>query len=621
MSPWSALVRFAALAALLVTVAPTPARAGDEPAGPLFAGPRLLEMVPATGIVGDGATKADLFFFALAPDGTPLTGLQFKTILNTGGAGPLTEVGGGLWKMEYTPPKVDARVTAELTLRGKIGKEAVTGTWTFDVVPSRTHQFSVGSNPARLTLGVDKTASISINLATGDRGGSGGVQLAVNATVGTVDNLIDLGNGQFSALYTPPKEPNAAVALLTIADRRDPGHSLGALAIPLAAKMDLPVTAAPNTQVVVKLGEASFGPVPVDKKGKAKVPILVPPGVMSAEKLTVAADGTSVREPLDLKLPEARRIALVPMSAGVPADARVPVDVFCAIVTPDGRPDTAAPVLFSATVGNMGGTRHLGNGVYAATYTPPTSPTPVVATITAALSDSPTQKATAPLNLVAVRPEKVELTATPSPLPAAATALAVTAKLSGPNGEGIPGRPVTFKANGAAPGKDPVKDQGAGLYLLNLTPKAKGPVEVSASAALPVTGAPVARLLVVPSTSHVLNDGLSSTLVTVAAVDEYGYPVPGVSIDVRITKGEGSIPSSVTTDASGVAQVYFTPGRTAGLVEFQVETLTLRAVGALWQAPEETKLPDVPVAGSRQEAAWVEAWRHTVGTVRVERAP
>lgn len=620
MSSASLLARLALVGGLLGALSGAGRALADDEAGPTFSGPRVFDMIPPTGIVGDGATKADLYFVALAPDGSPLTGLAFKTLLNTGAAGPLTDLGGGLWKMEYTPPKVDAKVTAELTLRGKIGKENVTETWSFDIVPSRTHQFAAAANPARMTLGVDKTASLSINLATGDRGGSAGVQLAISATVGTVDNLIDLGNGQFSALYTPPKELNAAVALLTIADKRDPGHSIGALAIPLAAKLELPVTAAPNTQVVVKIGEASFGPVPIDKKGKGKVPLLVPPGATGAEKLTVAADGSSVREPLDLKLPEARRVALVPFAAGIPADARLPVDIFAAVVTPDGRPDTAAPIVFSATAGSIGSARHLGNGVYSATFTPPTSATPTPMTVSAALGDSPIQKATSPVNLVAVRPEKVELKAEPATLPIGATSLKATAHVSGPGGIGIPGRVVTFKANGARPGKDPVKDLGNGDYALLLTPTGSGPVELSAASALPVTGDPAVRLIVVPARGRVPNDGLSSTLVSVAAVDEFGNPVPNTPVSLRITQGEGSLPAEVTTNAQGVAQVYYTAGRGTALIELEASTLSMKATGTLWQAPEEVKLPELPVAGARVEAGWVAAWRQTVGELRVERA-
>lgn len=585
----------------------------------VFAGPRLLEMIPATGIIGDGATLADLYLLALDPNGAPLTGLALKGTMNSGAVGALEEVGGGLWRFTYTPPKVDAPVSAELLVKGKIGKEPFSGKWSFPVTPSPTHPLSSSANPSKMTLGVEKTATLSINLASGDRQAADGIELVIAASCGTVENITNLGGGHFSALYTPPKEAFAQVALLTIADRADPSRTLSALSIPLSSKFDLPVTTAPNARVIIKVGETQFGPIAADSKGRAKVPLTLPPGVMTAEKISVGADGMSVNEPLDLKLAEARRIALVPIAAGIPSDSRVAVNVHAAVVTPNGYPDTTAMVVFTASAGMMSATRHEGNGVYGATYTPPNGALPQLATLTASLADHPTtQTTTVPLNLVSLRPGRVDLSSNPAKLAANAESFTLLAHVVGSEGTGLPGRPISFGASGARV-KGDVKDLGKGDYQAVFTPTGKGPVEITATVSLPVTGNPLWRLLLVPSITRITNDGLSSSLITVAAVDEFGYPVPNVPVSLKLLAGDGSLPPEATTNASGLAQVFYTAGRTPGMVTVEVSSRSQTATGALLQVPDELTLPVVPVAGSRAEAALVAEWRKVLGTVVIER--
>ncbi len=585
---------------------------------PVFAGPRLLEMIPATGIVGDGATVADLYVLALDAHGAPLTGLALKGSTNTGSVSALQDAGGGLWRMDYTPPKVDASVSATLTLKGKIGKEQYLGTWSFPVTPSSTHPLSATANPSKLTLGVDKTATISIKLASGDRQSGDSVRLQIAASTGTVENITNLGGGNFSALYTAPKELVAKVALLTIVDKGDPSHTFAALAIPMSSKMDVPVTAAKNARVIIKIGDTQFGPIQVDSKGRAKVPVLLPPGVTTAEKIAVGADGQSISEPMDLKLPEATRIALMPVAAGVPSDSRLGVAIHAAVVTPDGRPDITAQVVFAASAGSFAPTRHEGNGIFGAVYTPPSGGVPTTATLTASLADRPTQSTASPMSLVSLRPGRVELTSVPAKLAPGAETFTVTALVTGTEGTALPGRAVTFGASGARLDGG-VKDTGKGAYIAVFNPTGKGPVQVNATVGLPVTGNPMWRLLVVPSVGRVSNDGLSSLQITVAAIDEFGYPVPNVAVTLRLTGGDGSLPTDATTNASGLAQVYYTSGRQSALVGIEVASANQVAVAALLQAPDELTLPAIPVAGSRAEAALVAESRQALGEVRIER--
>jgi hypothetical protein len=586
----------------------------EEPVG--FTGARVIELLPANGIVGDGQTVAALNLLALGPDGSPLTGLAFKPSTSTGAAAGLIDTGGGLFRIDYTPPRVDAPVEATLTLKGKIGKEPWSGSWTFPVVPSRTHQLQATVTPPRLTLGDDKTATITVRLASGDRQVENAVNLDIRASAGTVENLTNLGGGQFTALYRVPSTNNPQTVLMTVVDRADPQHSLAAIALPMSARSNLDVTAAPNSQVVVKVGEQQFGPVPVDKRGRARVPVLLQPGVLVGEKLSVTADGQNVKEPLDLKLPETPRIALFPTPAGVPADGRVAVLVHAAVILADGKPDTTAQVKFTVSDGTVGPARHAGGGIYEAVFTPPTRPSASTVTLGAELL-SGAGRVASPLamKLVGAPVNEIKLTPTPASLAAGATSFKLLARLVGPDGAGLPGRALEFAVNGARLA-DPVKDAGKGDYQATFEVTGKRAVRLTASATLPATGNPLYRLLLVPREQRLLNDGLSSTLLTVATVDEFGYPVPNVDVELSLEAGDGSLPATTTTNAAGVSHVYYTAGRAPGLIRVKGVARSFTTRTALLQAPEEVRLPALPPGGNK--ADWALAEQLKLNTVELE---
>ncbi|GDX79621.1 hypothetical protein LBMAG42_14320 [Deltaproteobacteria bacterium] len=606
------------LVGAVVSVAALPGVAYAQPAG-VFEGTGLLEMIPATGVVGDGATQSDLYVLALDANGAPIAGLSLKPAVSAGTVGALTDAGGGLYRLAYTAPKVDAKAAVTLTLKGKIGKEAVQKTWNVNVAPARSHQLTAAANPPRMTLGQDRSATLSFNLAGGDRQALSGVDLVITASTGTIENVTNLGGGQFTALYTAPALNYPHVAMVTVADKRDPSRTFGSLAIPMWGKVDFPVTVAPNALVMIKLGDQQFGPIQSDAQGRARVPILVPPGAQVAELIAIGADKKSTSVPLDLKVPEAKRISLVPTAAALPGDSRVQVPIHAVVVMGDGKPDLAAQVVFTTTGGTITAAKHEGNGVYTSMFTPPTGASAAQATITAALADKPAiQTAAISVNLVSVRPSKVDLTAEPTLLPATAEGFKVYAKVSGPDGVGLGARTITFGAAGARL-KGDVKDLRNGDYQAVFTTSGNGPVELTATVASPVTGNPMSRLLLVPSRTRLNNDGVSSSMITVVSVDEFGYPVPNVAVTLKLTSGDGLLPQQATTNSEGLAQVFYTAGRKPGLVGIEAAAGDLVAAGGLAQVPENLALPSVPVAGSRIDAGLVAEWDKALAEVHLDR--
>lgn len=579
----------------------------------------LLELLPPTDVIGDGATPADLWLLALDPKGQPVTGWKVKVSATGGTTTDLVEAGGGLYRFTFTPQKADEPETATIWLKGKLAsREAFTRSWSFPVAPPRSAAVKVQANPAQMTLGTDKTANVSFTVTGGDPARLTTMKLVSSVAPGTLGPPTLLAPGRYDLLYTAPTVTKPQVALLTTVDAGDAARTYGGVAIPLAAKVDQAVTVAPKTKVLLKVAGRDFGPVDADAKGRAKVPIVVPPGTSTATRVQIAADGTTSEAPLDLQIPETRRIALFPTAAALPADARVQVPVRAMVVAPDGRPDESAPVEFAVTAGTVGAARHEGGGVYVATWTPPFGNAAVKATLTAKLGGaSAVQVDTRPVDLVPVRPTSVALAAEPPTLPAAATALAVVAKVAGPDGAALPGRTLAFSANGAK--LQGVVDGKDGTYRATFATTGKGPVEVTARAAAASLGNPLARIVVVPARDALPPDGLSSGMLTVATLDEYGYPVPNVDVALRLVSGDGSIPATVRTNAEGVAQVFYTAGRKNGFVRVEATADGHTAGAAMVQVPEGVAIPDLPIGGAKETVGVAADVAAGIAAIRVER--
>ncbi len=582
------------------TRAAPPTAAAATPA--IFEGQGLIELIRPTDLIADGASPVEIALLALGPDGAPIVGLIKPRLVVTGGeATELVEKGAGWYAFTLTPAALDQTGGVRVELNGKLlDKRPFSRFWTLPVSPARNHALGLTASPTALTLGVDKTASIAFHLGGGDAQALAATRLVHSVSTGVLANLTHLGGGQFSGLYTPPAATSPQLALLTAVDAADPSRTYASVVLPLSAKVDQSVSVAPKSNVILKVGGREFGPIQADSKGRAKVSVIVPPGTESAIRVQIAPGGVVTEAPLDLALPASRRIALFPPPNGIPADGRLQVTVRALVVTPDGRPDEAAQVVFSASTGAISAPRHEGAGVYATTYTPPFANATTPLKISVKLADQPPAQAdTRTLSLVPVRATQLTLVA--DPLAAAAATFTVRAHVGGPDGAPLATRALTFSANGAR--FQEVKDLKSGDYQATFTVTGKAGSEVTATVLTAPTPNPLAHVLLVPALERLPADGLSSTLLTVATVDEFGYPVPNIEVTLRLVSGDGSLPPSVVTNASGSAQIYYTAGRKNGFVGIEASAQDRGAGTSLVQAPPSVPLPDLPVVGD----AWTRA--------------
>jgi len=580
----------------------------------------MVELVSGGDVVGDGSTAVKLHVVAFNPNGTAMSGANFRLGVQAGKGGKVSMVRPGLYAVDWTPPAVEAVSDVRIMLRGKTpDRIAVEKAWSIAVHPTLDSRVRASANPSELTLGRDGGTTITINLEGARNGQLKNEDLVVLTNSGIVDNITHMGGGKFAASYKPPSKFFPHVALITFADRRNPNRTYGSLAIPLVGKANFPVVGQPNSSVLVKIDDREFGPVSSDANGRAQVPIEVRPGFVDARVVSVS-NGRQTEEPLDMQVPPANRVALFPISPAVASDPTISMPVRAYVTQPNGSPDTGARVKFSTTAGSMSDAVHEGNGVYMAEFAPPFGNQRTAATITVDVDDLKGQQvASTNIALYPARPGAVALTPEPATLMKMAKGFQILTKVQSADGVGMAGKQLRFQANGAKITGDS-QDLGSGDYKTRFETTGKGAVEVIATVRTDGSENPFRQVLLFPSRDRLPNDGLSSSMVTVLTLDEYGYPVGNVAVALKVVDGDGTLPAQVTTDASGMAQVHFTAGRGAGLTRIAATAQGESAMIPMLLAPDQVATSyALPASGTAQDITLYEAWRRIIQTARLER--
>jgi hypothetical protein len=521
-----------------------------------------------------------------------------------------------LYEGKVTPGAVASIQQVRVTVKGRtLDRAAIERQLTLTVHPATTGRIGVISNPETLVLGVDAATTVSFQIPPGPDAPAVG-DLIVRATSGDLSELVDLGGGRYSARFLAPRVNYPHLSLITVADRRAPDRVFGVGVIPLMGKVDFPVQTTPDAAVVLRLGDREYGPVKAAADGRAMVPIIVPPGMAQATMISVVG-GQRTETPIELGVPEARRLAVMPLLKGVPSDEAAVVPVRVLVRLPDGAPDPAAALNLSVTAGRIGRPVHLGDGLYEAPFTPPPGRVQTVATVQATVPGGTVQSDAVELTLLPALPGSVELSADPTTLAAGGTGLKAFVKVKGADGVGLADRTVVITATGAT-AKGPVQDLKGGDYRLDLTAGGVTDVVLTALAPPAASGNGLSHVLVLPSSERLPADGVTSAPVLIVTTDAWGYPVGGVPVTLSLGGSPGALPSTVTTDVRGVAEAYYTAGGAPGLAR-----ITASAGGHVGAAGVVlsglSALPDLPVGGTADDRRVVAAWERLRAAVAVAR--
>lgn len=155
----------------------------------------------------------------------------------------------------------------------------------------------VTAYPGSLILGEGRGVELRVRT-----GGGSPAALRTACNVGRFGDRTVAGD-EVRVSWTPPdvRYPHTALLLFWM----DPGGAeppdVAAVRVPLLGRMDLDVTTEPRADVMVEIGQKTFGPQKADGRGQAKVPIEVPPGTRKARVLSYfGGTSTAVELPLDV---------------------------------------------------------------------------------------------------------------------------------------------------------------------------------------------------------------------------------------------------------------------------------------------------------------------------------
>jgi hypothetical protein len=523
----------------------------------------------------------------------------------------------GVYKVVWIPPAVTQDRVLNINLKGKtLDKKKLRGSWAFPVLAPLAQQVSIAANPSMLDLVQDEATTVTATLSGGAQGNQEGARLEVLSSTGQMGPFVPLGEGRYSSRYVKPAEERPHFSLVTTADLRTPGRTYGSLVIPLQGQLSVPIEGHAGGQALVQVGDRELGPFELNSKGKATVDLKVPPQL---REVTVVAikDGERSEQVVALDLPSWQRLRMVPGHRSIPADPELEVPVRVFVADAKGQPDGEASPQLIADIGQVTELKHEGAGIYAATWTPPASAKKGQATLRVRL-ESIDQEDSMEIALLPLRPALLELATVPDVLGESDREFKLHAQVTDSSGKGISGRELSLQLVGAKIVASP-KDGGDGGYTSTLSAKGLA-AEVLVTVKAPASQNPVQHVVILPTKGRLINDGLSSSMLTILTLDEFGYPVSDQDLEIQRVQGDGSIPETARTDSAGIAQVYYTAGRTPGVVQIQVQSAGHTAAVGLLQLPTgAAEQLTLPPSGSQTHLEMAAAWSAIVGFKRVER--
>jgi hypothetical protein len=571
-----------------------------------------VHLLPAGPMVADGTTPVTIHIWIpqLA------TGDKVKIKPGHGKIGSVQRFPGGIVAASWIPAREggprDIPLTVTIRRRGS-PTEVVT--LQAPLVPPREGSIVVEATgewePGQDSLQIRFTLQGTSDQAVGDR------RLMVDASVGSITEAVPLGDGTFSARWTPPAAvPQARTAIITAVDAAAPTSISGWTTFPLLAKQSLSFGATPDSQNVLLVGEREYGPAQASPAGTVAFDALAHPAVRKGTLRSMLADGRSLDVPVNLPLAEYPRVTFFPQPKTIPTGNTH--TILLAATTPTGSPLNNPTITVRSETASLG-TASPTNvpGVYALVtqidggahqlklYAIMKDPAALVSKL---------QEAEAEITVLDGLPTTT-LTSDPDPLPLKGRLLTFNAKIE--DGSGNPMR-NSLPGISAVPGRlvSRTTNRGDGKYQHKFRPEG----DLATAIAVPRfagSSMTAAGLVVWPAHAAVPTDGKVQVLA--AVVDAYGHPIPNQEIELS-APGGGTFPSNVKSGKNGIAIAEYTANANPGLF-----TVNARAGGLLAQTGifhgDSAAGPGPVLSGDSKTQANRALLGPVVGTIRVNRAP
>ncbi|MCC6808309.1 MAG: hypothetical protein IT381_12875 [Deltaproteobacteria bacterium] len=373
---------------------------------------------------------------------------------------------------------------------------------------------------------------------------AGPPRLTVN--VGEVSEPRLVAPGKYTATYKPPAKRYPQLAIFLAQDPNAPMRHAW-LALPLLAKETLSLETKPRAQVEVDVGDKTYGPLKADKRGRVKVPVVVPPGVAAAivRSLDLAGNKKQVSLPLEPPPFSRLRVALLGLPGASWSDpAPLAVEAFVAL--PSGAPDPSANLVTLVNRGTLSAPSTTAAGLYAMSYRAPDVLDDDTADIRVSLREEPAMLDGVKVALAAGPPAKLDLTLDPPEIAAGDDALVtITARALDQKGNVV----VTARP-AIAPEIGQLIQQGT-LTQLRVPADSKAKTAITIIASLPPLRRSIAlRVGPAPPARGQLTVGLGVARAGASAIkgelmlfDRFNNPVPDVALTVIDPPGQSEIRS------------------------------------------------------------------------------
>jgi hypothetical protein len=580
-----------------------------------------INLIPPGDITADGK-RISLTVLVTDENGALANGARFRGSASSVGRldQDCPQVGPGLYNCGYVTPD-RAVPSAELKFKARLANgNNLEATFPVKIVAESRARITFSATPAEIILTQDPSSALVFNVV--DEGGSPlqGLDLRAASNVGQVQTLTEAAPGTWSAVFVPPTTPFPQVAIISIWDAQNPGKVFGFFRVALVGKVDYPVDARDaGVTLVFKVGDRTFPPVVSDASGRAKVPITVPPGITSASVELIQPNGAKATQNIDLQVPPFNRIAIGGVPTFVPADGQRQTRVHMFVVDKRGRPADGQNIALSATGGQIGEARFVGNGHYEATFIPPKLDAAGTATVTATLAgEEASSTDSVEIGLEPAPPAALALIAAPDQLTPNDTSTILTARLLGDDGQPSGGKHMVEFRTAEGPVTNPKAD-GQNIFSATLPVQWNVRSRAQAIAAIRGNRQAVTQLVALP-----LNDAVMTgqkVPITVLSLDRYGNPVADVPVNCAASGGGGSITGSVQTDARGMGTVLYQAGPLAGMAGVVFTTGDVTYTAPLWQTSEPLEGFEFPVSGGQKQGKTLAKWRKLRGFVDLGSTP
>jgi len=569
--------------------------------------PIEVDLVPPGVITANGLPQT-LTFVVTDEYGALAAEARFRgTSVDAGRLTEWTQLSPGVFTCIYTPPENSQVRAVKLRVKVKVDTKSAEKDFQLTLQPSGDARIAFEANPAELVLARDPSSALTFTVTGSDGGPLDGLDLAVSASVGTVQDVQGIGGGRYRALYLPPAGRIAPeVALLSVVDRDHPERAVGFFALPLVGNISWQVNAGmAGVNVTMDVGRQRFGPFPTDAAGNATVPILVPPGVSIATATVMMPDGTAMApQAIDLMVPAFKRLGVAATPPYMPGDGVAQIPIFAYVMDGTGGPDATAEPQVAADQGQVSEMRSLGNGLYSAMYTAPLVMGTTPVTVTVGLPGSAQDVATVAFEVVPPLPASLAFGSNPPSVASGNATVALSGAVTALPGGSTDHVFASFYGNsGAVTG---VSSQGGGTFSGTYVGNFDRRTGLMAMADVPALQKSAHTVIAWSADDQVLTN--QTTTIVAMAVDRYGLPVQGVTLTASVLEGGGEIGGGGTTDGFGKAVFTFTAAPLAGLSLVQIEGAGAGFVCPLWQTPATVAGFGFPIGGGETQAGALGRW-------------